>query len=124
MSDYEASFPSSGKILHQKDYMIYHVTNIKCLRAKIQELKDEFTKYFTKCADVSPAVDVVNWWCKNSKDLPNWSKAAKLVMLIQPSSAVVERVFSMLTSSFNPEQSSALEDYQEASIMLQFNKRN
>ena len=38
-----------------------------------------------------------------------WSSAFKLVVLVQPSSAAAERVFSLLTSSFTEQQESSLE---------------
>ena len=43
-----------------------------------------------------------------------------------PGAAVVsaaERVFSMLNRSFGDQQQNSLEDYVEATIMLQYNKR-
>ena len=45
------------------------------------------------------------------------------ITLIQPSSAAAERVFSLLASSFNNNQESALEDYIQTSVMLQYNHR-
>ena len=44
-----------------------------------------------------------------------------MVLLFQPSSAAAERVFSLLQNSFQEQQFSALEDYIETSIMLQYN---
>ena len=44
----------------------------------------------------------------------------KLILLVQPSSAAAERVFSLLQNSFTQRQFS-LEDYIETSIMLQYN---
>ena len=45
----------------------------------------------------------------------------KTALLIQPSSAAAERVFSLL-NSFKENQARALEDYIETSIMLQYNR--
>jgi len=42
-----------------------------------------------------------------------------MILLIQPSSAASERVFSLLNNTFNEQQQSCLEDYVEVSIMLQ-----
>jgi len=42
---------------------------------------------------------------------------------VQPSSASSERVFSLFNNSFGPQQNSALQDYIETSLMLQYNKR-
>ena len=47
------------------------------------------------------------------------AQACKYVTLIQPSSAAAERDFSLLANSLS--QESALEDYIEASLMLQYN---
>ena len=51
--------------------------------------------------------------------LPNWSAAAKKMILIQPSPAAAEQVFSLLKASFGEQQDMALQDYIEASHMLQ-----
>ena len=63
------------------------------------------------------------WWKDNSNDMLHWAEAAQKVFLLQPTSAVAERVFSIMNNSFNDKQTNALEDYIEASVMLQFNKR-
>ena len=62
-----------------------------------------------------------DWWKQHEIELPNWSRACKMVLLFQPSSAAAERVFSLLQNSFQEQQFSALEDYIETSIMLQYN---
>ena len=46
-----------------------------------------------------------------------------MIVLVQPSSAAAERVFSMLNSSFSEQQESSLEDYQQLAVMLQYNYR-
>ena len=43
-------------------------------------------------------------------------------VLLQPSSAAAERVFSLLSNGFKENQQNALEDYISTSVMLQ-NKR-
>ena len=48
--------------------------------------------------------------------------AAQKVLLVQPSSASAEHAFSLLKNSFNEQQMNSLEDYVEASLMLQFNR--
>ena len=45
--------------------------------------------------------------------LPYWVKAFSKVLLVQPSSAASERVFSLLKASFSEQQDGALEDYLE-----------
>ena len=57
-------------------------------------LKQELPAYIAKCSDVSSEISAVDWWKINSHDLPKWSTSAKQVLLLQPSSAAAERVFS------------------------------
>ena len=52
----------------------------------------------------------VEWWKVHEEGLPNWSTAVKKVLLVQPSSAAAERVFSLLSASFNEQQDHALSD--------------
>jgi len=80
-------------------------------------------KYLAKTADGSEQFDPLEWWKLNADELPNWSSAARKVLLLQPSSAASERVFSLLKASFSDQQESSLEDYIETSVMLQYNKR-
>ena len=50
--------------------------------------------------------------------ISHWSSAVMKVLLVQPSSAAAERVFSILNSSFNDSQEHALVDYLQACVML------
>ena len=82
--------------------------------------------YLSKTVDLSGSIDClesVEWWKIHATELPMWSDAAQLVLLVQPSSAASERVFSLLNSSFKDQQDSSLRDYVETSLMLQYNKR-
>ena len=91
--------------------------------ALIANLKNELPMYLAKADGIDNDVDPIGWWKANEADLPFWSAAAKLVLLMQPSSASSERVFSILTTTFGYLQDLALQDYIECSLMLQFNKR-
>ena len=62
-------------------------------------LKQELPLYLAKAVDVSPSIDALTWWRNYSSDLPFWSEATRKVVLIQPSSAAAERIFSMLKNS-------------------------
>lgn len=84
-------------------------------------LKNELPLYLAKAADVSEDISCLEWWKLNEQGLPCWSAAAKKVLLVQPSSASAERVFSLLNNSFSSQQQSGLQDYIETSIMLQYN---
>ena len=55
-------------------------------------------------------------------NLPQWSAVARKILLMQPSSAAAERILSLLKAVFTEQQEGCLQDYIEASIMLQFNK--
>ncbi|KAK3754796.1 hypothetical protein QZH41_007565 [Actinostola sp. cb2023] len=101
------------------------VTSIAFLNdpALIANLKNELPRYLAKADGIDDDVDPLGWWKANEAELPFWSAAAKLVLLMQPSSASSERVFSILTTTFGHLQDLALQDYIECSLMLQFNKR-
>ena len=91
----------------------------------IDGLKSELPEYLAAAEDVSDKVDVIEWWKSHEENgrLPYWTRTCRLVLLVQPSSAAAERVFSMLTNSFSPQQETSLEDYLELSVMLQYNYR-
>ena len=74
-------------------------------------LVGELPSYITKSDGVSTEFDKLAWWKSHQHELPNLSKACKTALLIQPSSAAVERVFSLLKNSFKENQARALEDY-------------
>ena len=46
------------------------------------------------------------------------------LLLIQPSPAAAERVFSLLENSFTKRQERSLQDYVSLSIMLQYNSKH
>ena len=102
--------------------MVHTAYNLKVfpfLSDRIEDLKGELPSYLAK-VDVSSEVDKLEWWKKYTNQLPH---ACKLILLVQPSSAAAERIFSLLTNSFSEQQTSVLEDSVEASIMLQYNYR-
>ena len=53
--------------------------------------------------------------------IPKWFEASRDIALITPSSASLERAFSMLTQGFNDQQNAALEDYKSASVIIRYN---
>lgn len=88
----------------------------------IRNLKNELLRYLTKADGIGAEVDPAHWWKTNEAELPHWPSAAKMVLVLQPSSAASERVFSILTMLFGHLQDIALQDYIECSLMLQFNR--
>ena len=93
------------------------------LQDAILDLQKELPQYLAAAEGVSADIEVLQWWEKQEEKLPHWSAACQQVLLCQPSSAAVERVFSALKNSFGDQQGRALEDYVELSLMLQHNKR-
>ena len=93
--------------------------------ATITGLIRELPQYVAAAQDVviEQEEKKVEWWQAHADRLPNWSMAVKKILLVQPSSAAAERVFSILAASFNDQQDRALADYLQASVMLQYNKR-
>ena len=91
----------------------------------INGLKAELPDYLAAAEDVSVLNEEqkVEWWHRQEERLPRWVTVVKQVLLIQPSSAAAERVFSILKASFNEQQDCALVDYIQASVMAQYNKR-
>ena len=88
----------------------------------VSSLKAELPDYLARAADTRADIPPLEWWKRNAVALPNWSEAAKKILLLQPSSAAAERVFSLLNSSFSEQQDNSLQAYIECSLMLQYNK--
>ena len=86
----------------------------------IDGLIAELPDYVAAARDVVVTTEEqkVKWWCQHVERLPRWSAAVKQVLLVQPSSAAVERAFSILSAAFSDQQDSALADYLQASVML------
>ena len=93
----------------------------------IQSLKDELPEYIVKVNelrnDFNQEVDTLQWWKDVSPELLSWSAAATKLVLVQPSSAAAERVFSLLVTMFEDQQHDVLKDYVEAALMLRVNNR-
>ena len=63
------------------------------------------------------------WHSTRFRRLAAWHGAALTVMLAQPSSAPIERVFSMLKSVVDDQQGQALQDFQAGAMMTYYNAR-
>ena len=88
---------------------------------ELMKLKAELPAYLAKVEDLDECVDKLEWWKNQETNLPSWCAVVKKVLLVQPSSGAVERVFSLLNSSFGDQQEQSLQDYIEASVMLRYN---
>ena len=91
--------------------------------ATLGNLKTELPQYIAAAEDVNLSYSPLEFWKVHEPSLSAWSAAAKKVLLVQPSSAACERVFSLLNNSFRDQQQSSLQDYIETSVMMQYNKR-
>jgi len=77
------------------------------LHDAIPDLQKKLPQYLDAAEGVSAETELLKWSKKQEK-LPHWSAACQQVLLCQPSSAAVERVFSSLKNSFSDQQSRAL----------------
>jgi hypothetical protein len=57
----------------------------------------------------------------DARNFPTWSKAARIIFALSPSSAPAERVFSVLKRLFGETRSQTLADMVEGSLLLNFN---
>ena len=91
--------------------------------AIIQGLTAELPRYLAVAdgADLQTEEEKLQW-SRNEANLPNWSSVVKKVLLVQPSSASAERVFSIMNNFFTNQQDAALEQTVEASVMLCYNQ--
>lgn len=90
----------------------------------IAGLSQELPHYLATAegTQVATEEDKVQWWARNQENLPNWSAVVKKILVVQPSSASAERVFSIMSNHFTSQQDLALEETVEASVMLGYNK--
>ena len=90
----------------------------------LPDLEDELPAYLAAIVDVhlESAINKWHWWSRQI-ELVHWQDTVRKAILVQPSSAASERVFSLLAVCFNDEQKSALAEAVEASVMLRFNRR-
>ena len=77
----------------------------------ITTLKSELFTYITAVENVTNLIDPLEWWESNEAKLPNWASFLIKLVLVQPSSAAMKRVFSLLSNSFSKIKTSSLEDY-------------
>lgn len=104
------------------------IDELRCLPvldsdAFIQLLKDELATYLVAAAEggMAEGESQLSWWKRQTR-LPTWQKAAKATFALLPSSAPVERVFSLLKAYTSHLQTQLLEDQLEAALMLQCNR--
>ena len=91
--------------------------------AVITGLSDELPRYLASADGTQTETEdeKVQWWARYEASLPNWSSVVKKILLVQPSSASAERVFSIMENFSTDQQENALEETVEASVMLCYN---
>lgn len=69
-------------------FTIFTIINTKC----IDGLKLELPEYLAAAQDVSDQVDTMERWKAQEENyvMPHWTCTCKLVLLVQPSSALYE----------------------------------
>ena len=95
--------------------------NIKKSKKKDQNIKDLLAKTSRGAKGSTLPEDMRPYRYELVEALPNWSAAVKKILLVQPSSASAERVFSLLQNAFSKQQEAALEETVETSVMLRYN---
>lgn len=77
----------------------------------IRNLVEEYNCYIEKARTALNRQDVIEFWRKNTKDLPKLARIAQAVHSISPTSAICERAFSasgilinQKTSRIHPER--------------------
>jgi hypothetical protein len=98
----------------------------------IKDLLSEFSdyKYISECVrnvviDAKLRGDYIEqFWANNlrTNQLPTWTKFAHRLFLMQPTSACVERAFSLLIYMYGDQQYASLMDIIEIQLMLRFNR--
>lgn len=88
------------------------------------QLKQELPAYMAAAVQLPAEKNVQSWWAAHRSALPAWSSLVQKLLLLCPSSAATERVFSIMRNSFDKRQEAALSDYIEGSCMLQYNNRD
>ena len=106
--------------MNQSVNAIDSLCSFRFLSPFIPGLKEEFPQYIALTEDIDSSYDHLFFSNRHEANLPNWSKAVKSVLLVQPFSGASERIFSLLRNSFGERQNLSLQDYIEASLMLQY----
>ena len=78
---------------------------------------------FDKASVADYSDGILRWWRSNGSSFSAWALAARIVFAISPNSGSCERVFALLRNLFGEEQMSALADYVQAALMLNYHGR-
>ncbi|CAB1115847.1 unnamed protein product [Ectocarpus sp. CCAP 1310/34] len=90
----------------------------KMVRGLLKEKED----FYMAASDTEAEYGHMAFWNDNKKKLPTWHALVLDVALLQPSSAFMERVFSILRCCFNERQEHVYSDRICASVLLKYNR--
>lgn len=98
------------------------------------DLLAHLQSYRSRHASLSPSSDIIRnackeecdwlltWWRNHALKLPTWAALVKTLLAIAPSSAAVERAFSILQNLYPLYRLQALKGHQELALMLSINR--
>ena len=130
------SIPITGSLVDGMSVLAFSKCDKKA--ALICTMKLEVTKYNTLVAGIPPlsqrqkankagklqgTFDIGQWWLKAKQQLPASFQLLRAVLTHAPNSIPPERVFSILTTTFNELQDNARADYMELTCELVYNGR-
>ena len=87
--------------------------------SKLMTEKDE---YHIAASSVDVGYDLWEFWRDNRMRIPHWYSLAKDMALMQPSTAFMERVFSILRACMDERQESSYSHRIAASALLKYNR--
>ncbi|CAN0189541.1 unnamed protein product, partial [Ectocarpus sp. 8 AP-2014] len=85
-------------------------------------LLKEKNDFYVAATDTDTDYDNMTFWSDNKRILPTWHELVLGIVLLQPSSAFMERVFSILRCCFSERQESVYSDRICASALLKYNR--
>ncbi|CAN0254953.1 unnamed protein product, partial [Laminaria digitata] len=83
----------------------------------------ELITYFPIARNLpSYSISTRDFWLSHKEQLPLWFDLVRKLWLFQPSSAMMERVFSVVNNVFGAQQTTILNDLFELTVMLRHNR--
>lgn len=113
--------PSKVQEMQPTSQDIYQLSSLPFLAPVVAQLQEELPAYMAASQDTDPS-KVKEFWLNHKDKVPTWFRAHRKILLVQPSSAASERVFSILNNTFKSQQQLCLQDLVETSTMLQYNR--
>lgn len=91
--------------------------------AVFTNLLAELPRYFSTVKSLPDlSTSTRDFWLCNKDELPSWFDLVRKLWLLQPSSAMMERAFSVMNNVFGKQQTNMLNDLFELTVMLRFNR--